>query len=189
MPSSSFPGSDRTTHTSEFIEYRHARHFEDRRRPHPPQRLAGLAKTGTHSHSPTSQVVVRLGEQQERSTKRNGCSTSAHALALRFLLFLMTASLKSLSSSRHLAGRMTTHQRTPALTSGDACKRPNTLLSFRAEQQIVAFSDLGDMSQDAAYRIQQPRVGSKVEEMPGMQTSTVRSKTGIGASVHILLHE
>ena len=54
---------------------------------------------------------------------------------------------------------------------------------------MVAFSDLGYMARDATHRMQQTRVGNKVADMPCMQTSTAWSKTGIGASVHILLHE
>lgn len=42
--------SARTGHR-EFVGYRHAGHFEDHLRPHPPQRLAVLAKTGTHTYA------------------------------------------------------------------------------------------------------------------------------------------
>ena len=42
------------------------------------------------------------------------------------------------------------------------------------------------MARDAAHRMQQPRVGTWMVEMPSMQTDAVRSKTGIGASAHML---
>ena len=71
VPSSSFLDSDRTPHAIGFVGCGYAGHFEYRFRPHLPQRLLGLKKTGTPYYStPAGRNSVRGNSRHARPRKR-----------------------------------------------------------------------------------------------------------------------